>query len=70
MKCMQAGIVAAGLLLAGCDGTAEPPAPKTDEPQSRVFETQIQAVKKAQEVQGEAQKAEDARQQQLEQQAQ
>ena len=70
MKYLQAVIIAMGFLLAGCDGKSEPPAPKTDEPQSKVFDTQIKEIQKARQLEGEMQKAEEARRRQIEQQTQ
>jgi len=67
MKYMYAGIIAMGVVLAGCDAPTEPPAPKTDESQPTVFDGQIKAMQKAKQAEGDMQKAEEARRQQTEQ---
>jgi hypothetical protein len=43
------------------------PAPKTDEPRSTVFDSQINALEKAKQVEGQMQQGEEARRQQMEQ---
>lgn len=53
------------LILAACDRTPPPPAPETARPPNPVFETQIQAVKKAQAVEGQVMDAADAQRKQI-----
>jgi hypothetical protein len=54
------------LVLAACD-SSPPPQPKTERQPNPVFETQIQAVKKAQAVEGQVMDAADAQRKQIDQ---
>ncbi len=54
------------LVLAACD-SSPPPQPKTERQPNPVFETQIQAVKKAQAVEGQVMDAADAQRRQIDQ---
>lgn len=61
---MKAFLIPLTLLLAACNPTP-PPEPKTGDTPSAVFDTQIQAVKKAQAVEGQVQDAADAQRKQI-----
>ena len=57
------------LLLSACDPTP-PPQPETERKPNPVFETQIQAVRKAQAVEGQVMDAADAQRKQIDEAAQ
>ena len=57
------------LCLSACD-VSPPPQPQTERPPNTVFETQIQAIKKTQAVEGQVLDAAEAQRQQMEEAAQ
>lgn len=57
------------LTLAACDASP-PPQPQTERPPNPVFETQIQAMKKAQAIEGQVLDAAEAQRKQMEEAAQ
>ena len=61
---MKWTLIPLALALAACDA-APPPQPKTDPQPSAVFETQIQAMKKARAVEGQVMDAAEAQRKQL-----
>lgn len=67
MKTSSALLVSACLLVIGCDGPTDVPAPKTDEPRATPFDTQINALEKAKQLEGQMQLDEEARRRQMEQ---
>jgi hypothetical protein len=54
-------------LFVACDVPSEPPAPKTSQPYTGVYEGQVNALEKARQVEGQMQQDEAARRQQVEQ---
>lgn len=67
MKISSALLIGACLLVTGCDGPTEVPAPKTEEPRVTPFDTQINALEKAKGLEGQMQQDEEARRKQMEQ---
>ncbi len=67
MKTLSAALIGASLLLAGCDSPTEVPAPKTEEPRATPFDTQINALEKAKQLEGQMLQDAEARKQQMEQ---
>jgi hypothetical protein len=67
MKKSFALLIGACLLVIGCDVPTEVPAPKTEERQATPFDTQIQALEKAQQVEGQMQQNAETRDKQMEQ---
>lgn len=67
MKIFSALLIGACLLVTGCDGPAEVPAPKTEEHRATPFDTQINALEKAKGLEGQMQQDEEARRKQMEQ---
>lgn len=59
-------LIPLALTLAACD-SSPPPQPKTESQPNPVFETQIQAVKKAQAVEGQVMDAAEAQRKQIDQ---
>lgn len=59
-------LIGACLLVSGCDSPTEVPAPKTEEPRPTPFDTQINALEKAKQLEGQMQQDEEARRQQME----
>jgi hypothetical protein len=66
---MKRALIPLALLLSACDQTP-PPQPQTERQPNPVFETQIQAVKKAQAVEGQVMDAAEAQRKQMEEAAQ
>jgi starvation-inducible outer membrane lipoprotein len=66
---MKRALIALVLMLSACDATP-PPQPQTERQPNPVFETQIQAVKKAQAVEGQVMDAAEAQRKQMEEAAQ
>ena len=66
MKTLSAALIGASLLLAGCDSPTEVPAPKTEEPRATPFDTQINALEKAKQLEGQMLQDAEARKQQME----
>ncbi len=67
MKTLSAALIGASLLLSGCDSPTEVPAPKTEEPRATPFDTQINALEKAKQLEGQMLQDAEARKQQMEQ---
>jgi len=67
MRKSSALLIGAFLLVIGCDSPTEVPAPKTEEHQATPFDTQINALEKAKQLEGQMQQDAEARKQQMEQ---
>lgn len=67
MKLTGTFLIGASLFLCGCDNPVDAPAPKSDEPHSTVLDSQIQALEKAKQLEGQMQQDEEARRRQMEQ---
>lgn len=60
-----AALLTLSLLVAGCDSPTDAPAPKTDEPQTKLFDSQTQALEKAKQLEGQLQEDAAERNQQI-----
>jgi len=66
---MKRILIPLGLILTACD-PSPPPQPETERPPNPVFETQIEAMKKARAVEGQVMEAAEAQRKQMDEAAQ